>query len=93
MLLRERSRRIDRTVFSARAGDAANIDDLMTDIASRESCSRMMGAVKGRDTGPELALRKRLHASGFRYSLHRNNLPGRPDLVLPRCVAAVFVHG
>lgn len=51
-----------------------------------------MAAVRGRDTGPELAVRRGLHALGFRYGL-RSKLPGRPDLVLPAKGAAVFVHG
>lgn len=55
--------------------------------------SRMMQAVKGRDTKPEKLVRSALHAAGFRFRLHRAGLPGRPDVVLPRYKIAVFVHG
>lgn len=52
-----------------------------------------MRAIKGRDTKPELFLRKRLHALGFRYRLNAKSLPGSPDIVLPKYRAAIFVHG
>jgi DNA mismatch endonuclease (patch repair protein) len=52
-----------------------------------------MSGIRGRDTKPELVLRKGLHKLGFRYRLDARDLPGRPDLVLPRFNAAVFVHG
>lgn len=52
-----------------------------------------MRAIRGRDTGPELTLRRALHAAGLRYRLHQRGLPGRPDLVFPRFRAVVFVHG
>ena len=52
-----------------------------------------MRRVKGRDTGPELKVRRLLWAAGFRYRLHRKDLPGRPDIVLARRRAAIFVHG
>jgi DNA mismatch endonuclease (patch repair protein) len=53
----------------------------------------MMAGIGGRNTRPELRLRKALHARGFRYRLHARELPGRPDLVFPRYRAVVFVHG
>jgi DNA mismatch endonuclease (patch repair protein) len=53
----------------------------------------MMASIKGSNTGPEIALRKALHALGLRYRLHDRKLPGRPDIVLPRWKAVVFVHG
>lgn len=65
----------------------------MTDIVDKQTRSRMMAGIKGRDTRPELALRRALHARGFRYRLHAKNVPGRPDLVLSKFSAAVFVHG
>lgn len=65
----------------------------MADIVDRATRSRMMAAIKGKDTRPELLLRRALHARGFRYRLHARSLPGRPDLVLPRWRAVVFVHG
>jgi DNA mismatch endonuclease (patch repair protein) len=52
-----------------------------------------MAAIKSHNTKPEIAVRKLLHASGFRFRLHRKDLPGRPDIVLPRYKTVVFVHG
>ena len=52
-----------------------------------------MSRIRSRDTSPELAIRRQLHALGLRYRLHDRRLPGRPDLVLPRFRAVVFVHG
>jgi DNA mismatch endonuclease (patch repair protein) len=52
-----------------------------------------MSGIRGRDTQPELAVRRILHACGLRYRLHVRRLPGRPDIVLPRYRAVVFVHG
>ncbi len=65
----------------------------MADMLDPTTRSRTMAAVKGKDTSPELRLRRALHALGLRYSLHARGLPGRPDLVFPRFRAAVFVHG
>ena len=53
----------------------------------------MMAAVRSRNTGPELTIRRALHARGFRYRLHDPSLPGKPDIVLRRFRAVVFVHG
>lgn len=55
--------------------------------------SRTMRAVTQKDTKPELRVRRRLHALGFRFRLHRRDLPGTPDIVLPRYKAAILVHG
>lgn len=52
-----------------------------------------MSNIRGRDTKPELTLRRGLHARGFRYRLHAKNLPGKPDLVLSKYKVAIFVHG
>jgi DNA mismatch endonuclease (patch repair protein) len=52
-----------------------------------------MSAIRGKDTKPELQVRRALHAAGFRYRLHAKDLPGTPDLVLPKYKAVVFVHG
>jgi len=65
----------------------------LADIVSPEVRSRMMAGIRGKDTKPELALRKALHARGFRYRLHSDHVPGKPDIVLPRYNAVVFVHG
>lgn len=55
--------------------------------------SRIMRAVKSRDTGPEVAIRSLLHRLGYRFRLHRRDLPGCPDLVFPSRKAVLFVHG
>jgi len=55
--------------------------------------SRMMSAVRGKNTAPERAVRTALFGAGYRYRLHRRDLPGAPDIVLPRYDVAVFVHG
>lgn len=55
--------------------------------------SALMAKVRGKDTRPELVVRKLAHALGFRFRLHRRDLPGSPDLVFPRLHKAVFVHG
>ncbi len=64
-----------------------------TDVFSRVKRSEIMRAVKGRDTGPELKIRKALHARGFRYRLYDKRLPGSPDLDFPKHRAVLFVHG
>lgn len=65
----------------------------MTDFLSAGERSKRMAAIRGRDTGPELLLRKRLYARGLRYQLYRKDLPGSPDLVFPGRRSVVFVHG
>lgn len=52
-----------------------------------------MAGIRGRNTRPEMTLRKALHRQGFRYRLHKPGLPGKPDLVLAKHRAAIFVHG
>lgn len=63
------------------------------DRVSKEKRSLVMSRIKGRDTKPELAVRSLLHAMGYRFRLCRKDLPGRPDIVLPRRKAVIFVHG
>lgn len=65
----------------------------MADIVSREVRSRMMSGIRSRDTGPEVRLRRELHALGHRFRLHVRELPGSPDIVMPRRKAAIQVHG
>lgn len=65
----------------------------MTDIVDQQTRSRMMSGIRGKNTKPELALRRALHARGFRFRLHSKNLFGRPDLVFPKHSAVIFVHG
>jgi DNA mismatch endonuclease (patch repair protein) len=55
--------------------------------------SRIMRAVKSRDTGPERLVRRLAHGLGYRFRLHRADLPGKPDLAFPSRRAAIFVHG
>ena len=63
------------------------------DIVSPQTRSRMMRSIRGRNTKPELLVRRALHRLGFRFRLNVRTLPGTPDIVLPRFRAAVFVHG
>jgi DNA mismatch endonuclease, patch repair protein len=65
----------------------------MTDVFTPEQRSAVMARVKARDTGPERALRRALHARGLRYRLHVEALPGRPDIVFSRPRVVVFIHG
>jgi DNA mismatch endonuclease, patch repair protein len=65
----------------------------MADIVSAAVRSRMMAGIKGKNTNPELLLRKGLHARGFRFRLHDKSLPGTPDIILPRYRAVIFAHG
>jgi len=55
--------------------------------------SEIMRSVRGKNTTPELKVRSALHRAGYRFRLHRKNLPGRPDIVFPSRRAVVFVHG
>lgn len=65
----------------------------MVDIVDKQTRSRMMAGIKGKNTKPELVLRKALHAMGYRFRLHDKRLPGRPDIVLPKWNAVIEVHG
>lgn len=63
------------------------------DRLSKERRSYLMSRIRSTDTGPEIAVRKIAHRLGYRFRLHRANLPGRPDIVFPCKSAVVFVHG
>lgn len=65
----------------------------MADVVTSEKRSQMMAGIGGKNTRPELVIRKALHALGFRYRLHDSKFPGNPDLVLPRYKAVIFVNG
>lgn len=65
----------------------------MADTLDPAARSRLMARIRGKDTGPELLVRRALHGLRFRYRLHDPRLPGRPDMVLPKHRAVVFVHG
>lgn len=63
------------------------------DVVDQATRSRMMSGIKGKNTKPELIVRRFLHSQGYRFRLHRKDLPGKPDIVLPRMKVCIFVHG
>src|SRR4051812_39007217 len=63
------------------------------DVFDAEKRSAVMRAVKSKDTAPEMKVRRLLHRAGYRFRLHRDDLPGKPDLVFPSKRAVIFVHG
>lgn len=65
----------------------------MTDVVDAATRSRMMSGIRGRNTKPEISIRSLLHRQGFRFRLHVLQLPGKPDIVLPRYRAVIFIHG
>ena len=65
------------------------VPDILTENQRRFNMSR----IRGRDTKPEMTIRRGLHARGLRFRLHRADLPGRPDLVFPKYSSVIFVHG
>jgi len=65
----------------------------MADIVDSKTRSRMMSGIRGKNTKPEMIIRKALFKRGFRYRIHYKELPGKPDIVFPKYRAVVFVHG
>jgi len=65
----------------------------MADVHNKATRSYNMSRIKGKDTKPEMLVRKYLHAKGFRYKLHDKKLPGKPDIVLPKYKTIIFIHG
>ena len=65
----------------------------VTDTLSKAERSRNMAQIRGKDTGPERLVRSLLHRAGYRFRLHVKDLPGKPDIVLPRYGTVIFVHG
>ncbi|WP_283147489.1 very short patch repair endonuclease [Silvimonas soli] len=65
----------------------------MTDVVDPATRSRMMSGIKGKNTSPEVMIRKALHARGFRFRLYVKTLPGKPDLILPKYKTVILVHG
>jgi len=65
----------------------------MTDVFSKRKRSDVMSRIRSRDTAPERAVRSILHRKGYRFRLHASDLPGKPDIVLPRWKTVVLVHG
>jgi DNA mismatch endonuclease (patch repair protein) len=66
---------------------------ILVDFLSPVERSRRMARIRGKDTAPEMALRRALHSLGLRFRLHSKELPGKPDLIFSRFKAIVFVHG
>jgi DNA mismatch endonuclease (patch repair protein) len=67
--------------------------DIHMDTLSKDERSERMGRVRNKDTKPEMAVRRQIHALGYRYRLHAGELPGRPDLVFRSRRKVIFVHG
>lgn len=65
----------------------------MTDVHTPEQRSRNMAGIRGKNTKPEIAVRSLLHRLGYRFRLHRKDLPGKPDIVFPSRRKVIFVHG
>jgi DNA mismatch endonuclease (patch repair protein) len=65
----------------------------MADVHTKEQRSYNMSRIKGKDTKPEMLVRRFLHANGYRYKLNDKTLPGKPDIVLPKYKTVIFVHG
>lgn len=65
----------------------------MTDVHTPEVRSYNMSMIRGKNTKPEIIVRKFLHSKGFRFRLHRKDLPGKPDIVLPKYKTVIFIHG
>lgn len=65
----------------------------MTDVHSKEIRSYNMSRIRSKDTKPEMLVRRFLHKNGFRYRLHVKDLPGKPDIVLPKYKTVIFIHG
>jgi DNA mismatch endonuclease (patch repair protein) len=65
----------------------------MADVHDKATRSYNMSRIKGKDTKPEMLVRRFLHAQGFRYRLHVKDLPGKPDIVLPKYRTVIFIHG
>lgn len=63
------------------------------DIWSKQKRSEVMSRIKGKNTKPEMVLRSQLFRQGFRYRVHQKDLPGKPDIVLPKYRTVIFVHG
>ena len=65
----------------------------MADVFDKATRSYVMSRIRSKDTKPEMVVRKFLFSKGFRYKVHDKNLPGKPDIVLPKYNTVIFVHG
>jgi len=63
------------------------------DVVDQATRSRMMSGIRGKNTNPEIIVRKFLHSQGYRFRIHRRDLPGNPDIVMPKLKTCIFVHG
>jgi DNA mismatch endonuclease, patch repair protein len=90
-----RVHRLQSSTAAAKAPGGLPTSDggLIVDNVTRETRSVLMSRIRGRDTRPELLVRSMVHALGYRFRLHRRDLPGTPDLVFPRLRRVVLVHG
>ena len=75
------------------AHDTSTAEDETTDVLTPEQRRFVMSRIRGKDTKPEMLMRRGLHERGLRYKLHGKGIPGKPDMVFPRHRAVVFVHG
>jgi DNA mismatch endonuclease (patch repair protein) len=66
---------------------------LMADVHSKATRSYNMSRIRSKDTKPEMLVRRFLHKNGFRYRLHVKDMPGKPDIVLPKYKTVIFIHG
>lgn len=83
----------DRLLTSDRASSQSVIELTMADKVDRATRSRIMAKVASKNTSPQMAVRRAVHAAGHQFRVHRKDLPGNPDLVFPRYKIAVFVPG
>lgn len=77
----------------SKVGNHSGGSDSGGDIYSAEKRSELMSRVRSKNTKPEMAVRSLLHGMGYRFRLHRKDLPGNPDIVLPKYRSVIFVHG
>lgn len=84
---------MDRQSWNAWHSHPCEMISLMADTFTKAERSRIMAAVKSKDTGPELLVRRLVHSMGYRYRLHDRSLPGTPDLVFPRLRKVINVSG
>jgi DNA mismatch endonuclease (patch repair protein) len=84
---------VQPTVLFWRQPDGAFVEERMADTLTTAERSRRMSRIRCKDTAPEMTVRRIVHRLGYRYRLHRKDLPGRPDLVFPRLRSVIFVHG
>ena len=79
--------------YGLRQTDVLMLTPESTDNLTASQRSRCMSRIRARDSRPEMIVRRLIHSMGYRYVLHRKDLPGCPDIVLPRHLKIVFVHG